>query len=115
VDREVLRRLRAHSWPGNVRELRNVMDRAVQRCQGGWIRPEDLSLGSAAPRLSAREGTPVDGYPPTMSLEEVERDHIARVLDYTDGVMADAADILGIHRNTLTRKVSALGLRSESR
>ena len=115
VDREVLRRLRAHSWPGNVRELRNVMDRAVQRCQGGWIRPEDLSLGSAAPRLSARERAPVDGYPPTMSLEEVERDHIARVLDYTDGVMADAADILGIHRNTLTRKVNALGLRSESR
>ncbi len=114
LDREVLRMLRAHSWPGNVRELRNVLDRAVQRCQGGWIRPQDVTVGADAPRVSSRERTAAEGYPPTTSLEEVERDHIIRVLAYTDGVMADAAEILGIHRNTLTRRVRALGIDSES-
>jgi DNA-binding NtrC family response regulator len=112
VDREAFRLLRTHQWPGNIRELRNVVDRAVRGCQGGWIRPEDIVLGMKSPRMSPRERGAADGYEPTRSLEEVERDHIRRVLDYTDGVMGEAAEILGIHRNTLTRKVDRYELRS---
>lgn len=111
VEGSALRLLRAHSWPGNVRELRNVVERAVRTSRGGWIRAEDVVLGDQSPRLSSREERPSDGYPPTRSLEEVEREHIARVLSYTGGVMGEAADILGIHRNTLTRKVDQYDLR----
>ena len=105
VSEEALRRLEAYPWPGNVRELRNVLDRAVLLASDGILRARDLRLGSAAPRLSARDRRPAGGYEPTRSLEEVEADHIQQVLRYTGGHMGDASEILGIHRNTLTRKV----------
>ncbi len=114
VGEGAFRRLRAHHWPGNVRELRNVVDRAVLNCRGGWIREGDLKLNGDVSALSPGGGTnEIGGYSPNTSLEEVERDHIARVLDHTDGVMQAAAEILGIHRNTLTRKVERYGLRSD--
>ncbi len=114
VSEGAFRRLRAHHWPGNVRELRNVVDRAVLNCRGGWIREGDLKLNGDVSALSPGGGTnEIGGYSPNTSLEEVERDHIARVLDHTDGVMQAAAEILGIHRNTLTRKVERYGLRSD--
>jgi DNA-binding NtrC family response regulator len=115
MERAALRLLEAHSWPGNVRELRNVIDRAVLSSRSGVIRSGDLRVGSAAPHLSARpDPEEVGGYPPTASLEEVERNHIVRVLRFTGGAMGEAAEILGIHRNTLTRKVEAFGLRDGS-
>ncbi len=102
---EALRRLEGYPWPGNVRELRNVIDRAVLLATGEVIRSRDLRLGSASPRGSSRERGAAPGYAPTRSLEEVEAAHIQQVLRYTGGHMGDAADLLGIHRNTLTRKV----------
>jgi len=100
-----LSRLRSHPWPGNVRELRNVMDRAVLLARGARIRSEDLQLGDVAPRGSSQGGDATAGYGPTLSMADVEARHIRRVLEYTDGRMGDAARILGVHRNTLTRKV----------
>ncbi len=107
---EALRRLRAHPWPGNVRELRNVMDRAVLLANGGTIRSGDLRLGAGTPRMSPLQSATGSGYPPTLSLEEVESDHIRRVLDDVGGHMGNAAAVLGIHRNTLTRKVQDYGI-----
>jgi DNA-binding NtrC family response regulator len=49
------------------------------------------------------------GYPPTFSLEEVEADHIRRVLATVHGHIGRAAERLGIHRNTLTRKMKEHG------
>lgn len=112
ITEEALRLLASHRWPGNVRELHNVMDRAVLRSRQGWVDAEDLALGEGSPHLSAGGGADT-GYPPTRSLGEVERDHIAKVLRYTGGIMTEAAGILGIHRNTLTRKVDQFGLREE--
>lgn len=103
-------RLTSYSWPGNVRELRNVLDRAVLVSRGGVIRSGDVRLGDDAPRWSPLEAAPSGGYPPTLSLEDVEADHIRRVLAHTDGHMGAAAEILGIHRNTMTAKVRAYGL-----
>jgi DNA-binding NtrC family response regulator len=111
VDRKAVRLLRTHDWPGNVRELRNVVEQGVRMARGAWLRAQDLRIGNDAPRLSARDQRLDSGFPPTRSLEEVEREHIARVLAYTDRAMGEAADILGIHRNTLTRKVDQYGLR----
>jgi len=107
-----LERLEAHHWPGNVRELRNVMDRAVALARTSILRPQDLRLGERSPRLSPRggEGEDGSGYPPIFSLEEVEARHIERVLRHTEGRIVDAAEILGIHRNTLSRKVREYGI-----
>jgi len=103
--------LEAHDWPGNVRELRNAVDRAVLLARGGVIRSVDLKLGREAPRTSplerpagAKAGAEL-AYPPTLSLREVEARHIRRVLEHTKGHMGEAAEILGIHRNTMTVKV----------
>ncbi len=112
VTEEAVRLLETHSWPGNVRELRNVMDRAVLRSRTGWIDAPDLGLEAGAPRLST-PSTADAGYPPTRSLAEVEQDHIRKVLRYTRGAMGQAAELLGIHRNTLTRKVDQYGLRED--
>jgi DNA-binding NtrC family response regulator len=110
VDRALLPRLREHAWPGNVRELRNVVDRAVRESIGGWVRDPDVRLDGDTPGVAPIPRSPGNGYPPTLSLEEVERDHIARVLEFTGGTLSRAASILGIHRNTLRRRLSAHGL-----
>jgi len=101
-----LDRIERAEWPGNVRELRNVMDRAVLLCSGDVIRSSALRLGSAAPRASARgDADGPAGYPTSASLAEVEAEHIRRVLDSVGGQVGRAAEVLGIHRNTLTRKI----------
>jgi len=112
ITEDAARLLQAHPWPGNVRELRNTLDGAVLRNRGGWIGAEDLALGDGSPDPAGRGAAPA-GYPPTHSLGDVERDHIRKVLRHTGGVMGDAARILGIHRNTLTRKVDEYGLRTD--
>jgi DNA-binding NtrC family response regulator len=101
-----LERIERADWPGNVRELRNVMDRAVLLTTGPVIRSGALRLGAAAPRTSARtDGVGHAGYPATASLAEVEADHIGRVLASVDGHIGNASAVLGIHRNTLSRKI----------
>jgi DNA-binding NtrC family response regulator len=110
ISEKALRRLESASWPGNVRELRNVMDRAVVLAEGPTIRTADLRLGEATPSAAALGVSSMGvGYPPTFSLEEVEADHIRRVLATVQGHIGRAADTLGIHRNTLTRKMREHG------
>lgn len=99
-------RLEAAEWPGNVRELRNVIDRAVLLTSGPVIRSGALRMGPASPSAFAPPTETLErGYPPTASLAEVEASHIERVLTSVGGHMGQAAAVLGIHRNTLTRKV----------
>jgi DNA-binding NtrC family response regulator len=116
LSQEALHRLVGYRWPGNVRELRNVMDRAVLLARGGVIRSGDVRLGANAPRTSPVESSAVGtGYPPTMSLEQVEAAHIRNVLEHTAGRMGEAAEILGVHRNTITAKVREYGIDVGSR
>jgi DNA-binding NtrC family response regulator len=115
ISESALHRLENAPWPGNVRELRNVMDRAVLLAHGEVLRANDLRLGRGAPRGSARgDGHAAVGYAPELSLEAVEADHIRRVLESLDGHMAQAAESLGIHRNTLSRKMKAYGIDPQS-
>ena len=98
--------LRGHVWAGNVRELRNVVERAVIVATDDTIRVENLpsefrSAERAAPRY------PTGAIP---SLAEVEARHIRRALAHTGGVIGSAAALLGIHRNTLTKKIAEHGL-----
>jgi DNA-binding NtrC family response regulator len=108
---EVLGRLRGHAWPGNVRELNNTLERAVLLARGPVLLPEhvQLELNPAAPPAAPSAGA---GYPPDLSLEAVERLHILAVLRHVGGHMGRASELLGLHRNTLTRKVRGYGLDS---
>ncbi|HLT05161.1 MAG TPA: sigma-54 dependent transcriptional regulator [Pseudomonas sp.] len=93
--------LGAYAWPGNIRELQNVVERACILCPDEELGAEWLALAPSAP-LPAIPGAP-------MSLEELERLHIQRVLAETDTLEA-AARILGIDASTLYRKRKAYGL-----
>ncbi len=103
---EALERLQDYHWPGNVRELRNVLDRAVLLSRGGVLRSGELRLGAASPGVSTRSQNADNlGASASLSLADVEADHIRKVLVAAKGHMGNAAKILGIHRNTLARKV----------
>ena len=101
-DPDALQALREYPWPGNVRELRNVIERAVVVARYRRIRREDLVLNAGAPRANGKEPFP--------TLDEIERRHIVRALDECEGNMKTAADMLGIGRSTLYRKVADYGL-----
>jgi DNA-binding NtrC family response regulator len=107
---EALASLRSRSWPGNVRELRNVLDRAVLLARGGVIRSIDVDPGSAPPTVSPIDSVSPDGYPPTFPLRRVEEFHIRKVLAYTGGRLGEAAELLGVHRNTMTAKIREYGI-----
>ncbi len=98
--------LRRHAWAGNVRELRNVIERAALLANGGVLSAEHLPE-------EWRTGPGVDvaaDASPLTSLSEMEALHIARVLAHTRGHIGDAARLLGVHRNTLARKIREHGL-----
>ena len=98
--------LRAHEWVGNIRELRNVIERAVLVADGDVLRGEHLpeEWHGAAEPTSEPEAAPL------ATLSEMEARHISRVLDHTHGQIREAARILGVHRNTLARKIREYGL-----
>ncbi|WP_145365694.1 sigma 54-interacting transcriptional regulator [Stratiformator vulcanicus] len=93
--------LRHHSWPGNVRELQNTIERAVILCEGDEIADTDLQL---MPLDQEEVSTDTAEFAP-VSLAEVERRHILATLTSTDGNKSKAAQILGIERSTLDRKL----------
>ena len=104
MSEEAAARLAAYHWPGNIRELQNVIERAVVLTDDLVIRTDDL------PGLTPD----VTQAPPLrrISLTEVEKEHIAAVLNAEHWNMQKSADILGIHRNTLRQKIKDLGIQS---
>jgi transcriptional regulator with PAS, ATPase and Fis domain len=97
---DALELLRNYSWPGNVRELRNVLNKAVVFAESTELTPADLPVGMKG------DATPDPGY----SLERLEEETIRRALEQTGGHQQKAADILGISRRTLIRKLKTYGL-----
>ncbi len=104
VSAEALGLLMAHTWPGNVRELRNVLERAMVVATGRVIEASDL--GMTHPPC-------VEGPASLVSLEDVERHHIGRVLHETHGNISHAARTLGIDRATLYNKLRKYQLRKD--
>ena len=98
--------LRNHTWVGNVRELRNVIERAVIVATDTTLRAEHLP-DELRGEEAALPDRPSGAH---LTLAEVEARHIARVLTRTNGQIGAAAEVLGIHRNTLTRKMKEYGL-----
>ncbi len=107
ITEEALEVLRGHRWPGNVRELRNVLERALLVARGRRIDAGDLPPSLRAP-LPADLGP---GAPSgALSLDEVEREHIERVLALCHWNRSAAARVLGIDRRTLFTKIQRYGL-----
>ena len=98
IPSETMRALVAWNWPGNVRELGNFIERAV------------ISRGPnlRAPLGEMRPDTPEAGS--SVTLEQVEREHITRVLRESGGVVTRAATRLGLHRTTLNAMMRKLGI-----
>lgn len=86
-----------YSWPGNVRELKSVINKILILSDALEIGPEDLP-----PHLVANRHTMTSK---PNSLEEMEKAHIKSVLEETGGNQSKAADILGINRKTLYKKI----------
>ncbi|WP_246804663.1 helix-turn-helix domain-containing protein [Desulfosarcina cetonica] len=104
VTDRALQCLMAYDWPGNIRELQNVLERGLILAENDLITtaclPQELS-GQAIAET-------VDG--PFLSLKALERQHILAVLQYVGGSRTRAAEILGIGRKTLYRKLQQLSL-----
>jgi len=100
--------MKRYSWPGNVRELRNMMERAVTFNDTGVIQADELDLGEEDVDV-APAGAPTEAAS-TGSLDQMEKDHIIRVLKETGGNKKKAAEILGIERRTLYNKAKRLGI-----
>jgi two-component system response regulator HydG len=97
---DALRRLREYRWPGNVRELENAIERAVVVSKGRLIGPDDL------PEVIEPQAGSDD-----LSLDAMEKRHLAAVLRRTGGNVTRAANLLGINRVTLYNKIKKYKLR----
>jgi len=128
LSKEALRELVRYGWPGNVRELQNVIQRAAIQSSGTTIRPQDLpplresvsvqpaavvaqGLDAAvAAHLDELFSRAADGEIWSRTMDVVERTLIRGALERAGGVRLRAADLLGIHRNTLRKKADDFGL-----
>jgi transcriptional regulator with PAS, ATPase and Fis domain len=94
-----------HDYPGNVRELENAVERAVGMADGEEVTEKDLpSEMTQHKMLTPAEGVIV-GYSEDWTLEQVEREHIGRVLRKHGGNVSSSAASLGVSRSTLWRKM----------
>jgi two-component system response regulator HydG len=95
-----------HDWPGNVRELENAVERAVILAPGDMITERDLPAGLRA--ADSAEGAARGDAP--QSLEDAEREAIARTLEQVGHNKSEAARVLGVTRVTLRNKMRKFGL-----
>jgi Nif-specific regulatory protein len=105
-----IKKMEEYSWPGNVREVRNVIERAVALGFGPVLDANDIWLSSVeiAPPAARANHTPA--YHPA-TVEDIEKEHIRRTLEYTDWNKSQAASILQIERSTLDRKIKLYELK----
>ena len=109
---DALVRLQRYAWPGNVRELRNLVERLIIMVAGERIRAGDLSFldaGLGAP-VPAQQAAPDDVRPLHEARDSFERDYILRVLAAQQGNISRTADVLGVERSNLYRKMRSFGI-----
>ncbi|HEY0092814.1 MAG TPA: helix-turn-helix domain-containing protein, partial [Archangium sp.] len=113
VTAEGTARLSAYDWPGNIRELANALERATILSRKPELGAEAFDLPIRVPGAKAAAEAPplVEGSVPT--LEEVQRQHILRVLTLTQGRIygpGGAAALLGLKPSTLQSRMKKLGI-----
>jgi two-component system nitrogen regulation response regulator NtrX len=111
IDAVALARLRHYPWPGNVRELRNVIERLMIMVPGDTIGATDLAFlegaGVAAPDPYTSGG---DLFTLHDARDRFERDYILRALEAQQGNISRTAEVLGVERSNLYRKMRAFGI-----
>jgi len=108
ITAEAVQSLSRMSWPGNVRELENFIERLAIFCASGEIGVADVEREAGSKRQFV---TPtVAGNGSASTLQEMERQHILRVLQEAEGNKSKAARALGIERKTLYEKARRLGI-----
>jgi DNA-binding NtrC family response regulator len=100
-DREAMNAMVEYAWPGNVRELEHVIERAVLMTQANVIRAEDLGLRGRVDGSSRLE---------EMTLDEAEKFLIQKALTKQQGNVSRAADVLGLSRSALYRRLQHHGI-----
>lgn len=119
--KEALELLNSYAWPGNVRELRNVIERASVLCAGSLITLEHLPAAKMRPRPhAAPSDEPAADRPPAAEtslaragpdkLRDIERDAILRALERCKGNQSRAAELLGMPRRTLCKRMKQYNL-----
>ncbi len=106
---DTMRPLIAYHWPGNVRELENVVERALIRYNGGLLTLDDF----LSPRRQPKDDSPPVDSGEDLSFDAMARQHILRILKMTNGRISGpkgAANLLGLHHNTLRGKMKKLGI-----
>lgn len=104
---QAIEKLQTYNWPGNVRELRNVIERAVALSGGNVLDAGDIWLSSLD--LDSPKGFAFE----PVSLEEMERRHIQAMLNHTIWNKSQAAELLGIERSTLDRKIKTYEIKKD--
>ena len=104
-------KMEEYHWPGNVRELRNVVERAVALGSGPMLDVADIWLSSLEANRPQPTAPRVEDHYEELTLEEVEKRHIAATLTHTDWNKSQAAAILQIERSTLDRKIKTYELK----
>ena len=109
VSAEALTALREYDWPGNVRELQNIIERSVALVETPLIQIGDLPVEMTLGDRHLREGE-IAQHPLGTALDQFERNLVQRVLERVMWNQSKAAAVLGLHRNTLLRKIAKWGL-----
>jgi two-component system response regulator HydG len=105
ISKKAMDLLTAYEWPGNVRELQNTIDRAVILSRGEQIEVDDIQLSTFTPTAAHGGGPEVKAANRDVTLERLEKEHILATLERTNWNKSMAAQILGIERSTLDRKL----------
>ncbi len=105
VSEEALKILLNYPWPGNVRELENVIQRAITLAQSEMILPDDLPSSMFQ---EIKENVLGRGLREKYSIDQLEKEYIRKILIEVGGNKSKAAEILGLDRKTLYRKLEEL-------
>lgn len=105
ISEEFLNKIKNYNWPGNIRELKNVIERAIILAEKSTLEQELLPIEILYPD---KENLTKQNM---ASLAEIEKMHIIRMLNYTNGNKTKAAEILGIGIPTLYRKIEQYNLK----
>jgi formate hydrogenlyase transcriptional activator len=110
---EILNFFHTYDWKGNVRELENVIQRLLVVAKDNIIKVGDLPI-EITKQGDSKNFITEEGLPMDEALVRFERDYIRKALAKANNSRNDAAELLGVHRNTLNNRMKVLGIAEAS-